>query len=63
MSAWQIARTALAIILLAWAGWELLDYWYAEPRRKEFAQECRDSGGVVIPGDRGQMCAPKHKQQ
>jgi hypothetical protein len=59
MSAKQIARAALAIVVLSWAGWELLDYWFLEPGRKAFAQECRDSGGVVIPGDRGQMCAPK----
>ncbi len=55
----QIARIALAVVLLSWAGWELLDYWYFDARRKEFAEECRARGMVVIPGNRGQMCAPK----
>lgn len=59
MSAMQIARIALAVVLLSWAGWELLDYWYAEPRRQEFAKECRDSGKIVITGRQGQMCVAK----
>jgi hypothetical protein len=56
MSARQIARTALAIVVLSWAGWELLDYWFVEPGRKAFAQECRDSGKIAVTGPGGAIC-------
>ena len=52
-------RIVLAIVILAWAGWELFHYFAIEPGREAFAKECRDKGWVLTSGPKGQMCAPK----